>query len=140
MEELPEEATAGILRQAGYGFLGLASDDRPYVIPMSFGYDGSDLFFQMNARGRKHDFIESRTPACFTVVSMDPETGRSRSIIVDGVMETIPEAEESTAYEALADNANFGQDLALWGKPLEDSTPVLFALRPDDITGREFGT
>ncbi|MFP4625975.1 MAG: pyridoxamine 5'-phosphate oxidase family protein [Natronomonas sp.] len=140
MEELPEEATDAVLRQMGYGFLGLATGDRPYVIPMSFGYDGTELFFQMNAEGRKYDFIESRTLACFTVFSFEPETGRSRSIIVDGIMEEIPEDETSAAYEALADNANFGTDLDIWGKPLESSTPILFVLRPDEITGRAFGT
>ena len=40
MDTLDEAEIDEVLRNTGYGFLGLARNNRPYVIPTSFGYDG----------------------------------------------------------------------------------------------------
>ncbi len=45
--------------------LGLTLDDVPYIVPVSFGYDGQSLFFHTAAQGRKIDFLTSGNPVCF---------------------------------------------------------------------------
>lgn len=44
--------------------LGLAVDDEPYVVPISFGYDGATVFFHTAKRGRKIDMITANPRAC----------------------------------------------------------------------------
>lgn len=45
--------------------LGLAKDNIPYVLPVSFGYDGSALYFHTAREGRKIDFIAANPYVCF---------------------------------------------------------------------------
>ena len=139
MRILFREEIDDVLANAGYGFLGLARENRPYVLPMSFGYDGDDLYFQMNSLGRKFEYIDGETAACLAVLSMDQETGISKSILIEGDLREISEERVVTAYEALAETANFGTDFFLWGMPLQDAEPTLFMLRPEDVSGRIFG-
>lgn len=45
--------------------LAFAQGDEPYVIPISFGYDGKSLYFHTARRGRKIDFIAANPRVCF---------------------------------------------------------------------------
>ena len=45
--------------------LGLARDNVPYLVPISFGYDGSALYFHTALTGRKLEFIASNPNVCF---------------------------------------------------------------------------
>lgn len=45
--------------------LALAVENEPYIVPVSFGYDGASLFFHSAASGRKIDFLESNHRVCF---------------------------------------------------------------------------
>lgn len=45
--------------------LALAKDNVPYVIPMSFGYDGAALYFHTAPTGRKIEHFEANSRVCF---------------------------------------------------------------------------
>jgi uncharacterized protein len=45
--------------------LGLAKDNVPYIVPVSFGYDGSALYFHTARTGLKLDFIAANPGVCF---------------------------------------------------------------------------
>jgi len=145
MQQLDEAGIETVLRGMGYGFIGLARDDRPYVIPISFGYDGATLYFQLNATGRKFDYIDDptsvddATSASFAVLDVDRDTGTSRSVLVEGALAEVPTDEAFAAYEAIADNAVFATDLEVWGYPLHETELRLFKLEPTTMSGRVFG-
>ena len=44
--------------------LGFAVDGEPYVVPVSFGYDGVAVYFHTAREGRKIDFIRSNPRVC----------------------------------------------------------------------------
>jgi nitroimidazol reductase NimA-like FMN-containing flavoprotein (pyridoxamine 5'-phosphate oxidase superfamily) len=44
--------------------LGLAKDNVPYVIPVSFGYDGASLYIHTAHAGRKIEFFEANPTVC----------------------------------------------------------------------------
>jgi len=54
-----------IIRSALVCRIALAKDDEPYLVPVSFGYDGKGLFIHTANRGRKIDFIEANNRVCF---------------------------------------------------------------------------
>lgn len=139
MKKLSRQEVDEVLEDVGYGFLGLAREDRPYVLPMAFGYDGDDFYFQMNSQGQKFDYIDGGTEACLTIFSIDLDIGVSKSVLIEGDLRGVSEERTVTAYEALATNANFGTDLSTWGIPLQDADLTLFILRPEDVSGRMFG-
>lgn len=45
--------------------LAMARDNEPYLVPLSFGYDGHALYFHTAALGKKIDFIEANPQVCF---------------------------------------------------------------------------
>lgn len=47
--------------------LGLCRDNKPYVVPLSFGYDGKDIYFHSAREGMKSDYIRANPSVCFEV-------------------------------------------------------------------------
>lgn len=138
MRTLTREEIDTVLHEIGYGYLGLADDGRPYVIPLSFGYDGETLFFQMNSGGRKSAYIEDGARACFTAVRVAVDAPSTTSVIVEGALESVPEEDSAHAMQVLAKNGEFGTDFDIWGDPLQKVELREIQLVPTEISGRSF--
>ncbi len=59
------EAIDQIIASAGVCRLGLSRGDRPYVVPVSFGYDGKAIFFHTAGEGMKIDYMTANDQVCF---------------------------------------------------------------------------
>lgn len=73
--------------------LAFASDNEPYVVPISFGYDGSALYFHTAQSGRKIDFIAANDKVCFTLLRefqlvTDPELACNWTFSYESVVGT----------------------------------------------------
>jgi hypothetical protein len=44
--------------------MAMARDNRPYLVPLSFGYDGSTVYIHTAAQGKKIDFIQANPHVC----------------------------------------------------------------------------
>jgi len=53
-----------IIKQSRVCRLAMVDGDKPYVIPMSFGYDGS-LYFHSALEGRKIEVLKKNPQVCF---------------------------------------------------------------------------
>jgi nitroimidazol reductase NimA-like FMN-containing flavoprotein (pyridoxamine 5'-phosphate oxidase superfamily) len=53
-----------IIRRCPVCHLGLISDGEPYVVPLSFGYDGVAVCLHMAPEGRKMDAVRSASRVC----------------------------------------------------------------------------
>ena len=54
-----------VIQEANVCRLGLAMDNRPYVVPISFGYDGEALYIHTAPKGKKLDYIGANPRVCF---------------------------------------------------------------------------
>ena len=54
-----------IIRSCSVVHLGMARDNEPYVLPMSFGYDGRALYFHTAPDGKKIDWFDANPRVCF---------------------------------------------------------------------------
>ena len=45
--------------------LAFAKDNIPYIVPVSFGYDGKSIFIHTAKSGRKIDFVKENDLVCF---------------------------------------------------------------------------
>lgn len=64
MKELSADEIEEVLIRNGVGVLALVDGEQPYSIPMSFGYDGSEMLFPMQWGTRydgKKNGVSSRT-------------------------------------------------------------------------------
>jgi nitroimidazol reductase NimA-like FMN-containing flavoprotein (pyridoxamine 5'-phosphate oxidase superfamily) len=59
------ELISRVIQNAQVCRLGLAKDNIPYILPVSFGYDGKAIYFHTAKEGRKIDFITANNRVCF---------------------------------------------------------------------------
>lgn len=56
-----------ILREEEVGYLGLAVEGQPYVVPLNYAYAGGRILFHCALTGQKLDAIRRNPHVCFTV-------------------------------------------------------------------------
>ena len=59
------EVIDSIIAESKVCRLGLSDDDGPYIVPLSFGYDGTALYFHGAAEGKKIDILRKNSTVCF---------------------------------------------------------------------------
>ncbi|MHB0979486.1 MAG: pyridoxamine 5'-phosphate oxidase family protein [Thermoleophilia bacterium] len=57
-----------LLASSRVGFLSVTDDDGPYVVPISFAYDGEDIYFH-GGEGKKSRALEVEARVCMAVTS-----------------------------------------------------------------------
>jgi nitroimidazol reductase NimA-like FMN-containing flavoprotein (pyridoxamine 5'-phosphate oxidase superfamily) len=56
-----------ILREETVGYLGLSVEDKPYVVPLNYGYVQGKILFHCALTGKKLDYLRANPQVCFTV-------------------------------------------------------------------------
>lgn len=54
-----------IINESDVCRIAFANENTPYIIPVSFGYDGKSIFIHTAKNGRKIDFIKANNLICF---------------------------------------------------------------------------
>lgn len=120
------------------GVLSLAREDKPYSIPVSYGYDADTRTFYLRLvsapESEKRKFLTSSPQARLVVYREDGDT--YRSVVAVGTLEEIDRDE--LTLEHLEQYGETKQPLfALWGQSKRDVDIRLYRIDPDDITGRK---
>ncbi|SFR96683.1 hypothetical protein SAMN05216559_1682 [Halomicrobium zhouii] len=135
--EMTREETDALLSRHETGVLSLASDDDPYAIPISYGYDADERQFYMRLvstpDSKKREFL-SGSPTVRLVVY--EEAGRTyRSVVVSGVLDPI--ARDEITPEHVEQYGDAKRPLfEIWGDARKDLDIQLYVLRPETISGR----
>jgi len=127
-----------LLTDAGWGVLSLAEGDEPYSIPVSFGYDGEDVFLALirdSPANTKFEFVDDGQVARLLVTDIGGRfdwqsigvTGRARALDRDS-------EEWAHAVETLDDNAWFSTDFER-AEGIEEITA--WRLDVDEVRGLE---
>lgn len=80
--EMRENEISDLLGRVGYGHLACSRDDRPYVVPVHYAYDGTAVFIY-TTEGLKSEIIDTNPNVCLQVEEID-ENGAWRSVVVSG--------------------------------------------------------
>jgi nitroimidazol reductase NimA-like FMN-containing flavoprotein (pyridoxamine 5'-phosphate oxidase superfamily) len=54
-----------IINESTFCRLAISEDGRPYIVPLSFGYDGTALYFHGAVEGKKIDILRKNSVVCF---------------------------------------------------------------------------
>jgi nitroimidazol reductase NimA-like FMN-containing flavoprotein (pyridoxamine 5'-phosphate oxidase superfamily) len=92
VEDMAPAEMHGLLQRESFGHLGCARNNRPYVVPMHYAYDGKELFF-FTTQGMKTQFIDANPQVCLQVEEITDST-HWRSVMVIGKAEQITRKEE----------------------------------------------
>ena len=107
MEQMREADIEDFLVSQRTGVLGLAAEGTPYLVPLSFGYDGgTSLYFTYVAapKSRKARLSDRNDLASFLVYSVE-SAFNWRSVLLTGTISEVPESEWGDHAEAMSDNA-----------------------------------
>lgn len=128
---LMEEEIDAMLFRHRIGRLACSANDRPYVTPINYRYDGV-FIIGCSMVGRKIDVLREQPLACFQVDETDGDASW-RSVIVEGVYEEL--TDERAQRDALrllgvGDDGPVSRNLTAAGRL------VVFRLRPKERSGR----
>ncbi|XZF75851.1 pyridoxamine 5'-phosphate oxidase family protein [Bacillus sp. AL-1R] len=94
------------LEDAQTGFLGLSSENVPYVIPLNFVWLNNAIYFHGASEGRKVTYMENNALACFTIgtsygtITSPIPAGTDTaymSVIIEGSIKPVYDLNEATA-------------------------------------------
>ena len=54
-----------IINRAAVCRLAMVDKNKPYIVPLNFGYDGKSLFFHSATQGRKLEILKKNNSVCF---------------------------------------------------------------------------
>ncbi|HEX7445841.1 MAG TPA: pyridoxamine 5'-phosphate oxidase family protein [Methanothrix sp.] len=65
--ELSQDECSVLLSSARYGRLGLARNNLPYVVPMSYVYHGNAIYLHSRENGKKVEYVTENSNVCFQI-------------------------------------------------------------------------
>jgi uncharacterized protein len=92
-----------VLRRGQVLYLAMCDGDMPYVIPLSYGFDGEALYVHCAPEGRKLDILRRASQVCFAitpdheVIRGEKSCGwsvRFRSVVGEGSASVVDDPEE----------------------------------------------
>lgn len=140
VERMDDEAIERFLAIQHVGILGLATSGAPYLLPMSFGYDGgTSLYFSFFAgsESRKSDLAD-RSDTCSFLVYNAETMFHWRSVFLEGTIRRLSEAESTALTETqipawqpeLFQTADDRDETKLYELEVAEWTGIRHAVRP----------
>jgi len=141
IHEMTEVECRQALEQLSTGRLGCARDSQPYVVPITFAFDGSYLY-GFTTVGQKVEWMRSNPRVCFETDEVIDECNWT-SIIVFGKFEELSDTPEHEASRLIAHELL--QRRAMWWEPAymaqvhrdqpHSLTPVFYRIHIERMTG-----
>jgi len=141
IHEMTEFECRQTLRQATVGRLACAHDNKPYVVPVYFAFDGNHVY-GFTTVGQKIEWMRTNPQVCLEI---DERIGHNQwqSIVIFGRYEELPDLPE---YEAARVKAHqLLQRHVMWWEPAyvgaahrempHSDTPVFYRIKIDRMTG-----
>jgi len=126
--------------------IAICDGEMPYLIPLSFGYDGKSIYLHSAKEGRKIGMLKRNPRVCFeftTDCAVVPTakvcsfTMRYKSVIGFGKACFIEDSEEKIAALRIIISHYTDQTVALTGNDLEKITVLRIDI--EELTGKQSG-
>ena len=139
IEEMAQGESVALLARNSYGHLACARDNRPYVVPMNYAFDGQFIYF-FTTEGTKTEIMDANHEVCFQAEEVtDP--ARWRSVMATGRAERLSRPEDVERAMQLVTEHNPTLTPALnetkIGAWTRLNKVVIYRLRPDAVYGRK---
>jgi uncharacterized protein len=142
IREMTEDGCRDALARVSFGRLACARDNQPYVVPISFAYDGRHVY-GFSTPGKKIDWMRSNPLVCLEI---DERTSHDQwmSVIVSGRYEELPDTPElapdrAQAHQALQQRATWWEYATIpgaeWRRKSGPFTPIFYRIHIEEMTG-----
>jgi hypothetical protein len=149
LEQMDEEAIREFLAARSTGVLGLAADDVPYMLPMSYAYDGDESFYFTYLLGptSRKQTLSSRAERARLLVYNVETMFNWESVLVTGGFSEVPDTRWSELEEVLTtawrpelfQTATLSGDVKVYELTMEEATGIRHTgLAPGFREGTEY--
>ncbi|MFC6719034.1 pyridoxamine 5'-phosphate oxidase family protein [Natrialbaceae archaeon GCM10025810] len=146
IREMDDEQIRRFLSNQRVGVLGLPEEDEPYLLPLSFGYDGDErLYFTylVGSDSRKTVSSEMAERASFLVFKVDTMYNW-QSVLLSGTITAVPESEwdeltdllESVWRPDVLGSAHLSGGLAVYEFRIDDRRGITHQGLPPELEKR----
>lgn len=141
VDPLSREDALGLLANAPVAHIGLISDGRPYVTPMSFVVDEDKILFRTVA-GKKLEALRQDPRVCIEASKFDSESGEWASVIVTGTAVELDNSLGQRAVEKLFEKYAdaLGDPLSRGGLQPFPGLPHVIEVTIEEISGMASGS
>ena len=95
IREMTDKDMKALVARVGYGHLGCARDDRPYVVPIQYIYDNTFVYIYTND-GKKAEILRSNPNVCLQVEAI-VDNGNWQSVVAEGTARQVTNSAEADA-------------------------------------------
>lgn len=137
LEEMDRDQMRSFVSTRRVGVLGLPTGEGPYLLPMSFGFDGEDrvyFTYLTDDASRKVDLTDATDEASLLVFSLD-SLYNWESVLLRGDIERVPE----TAWDDVMVHLEDAWTPDLIRSALASVSAVVYELRVTDWSGVKHG-
>jgi len=140
MERMDDEEIEQFLSMQSMGVLGLPTEDEPYLLPMSYGFDGESrlyFFYLVGEESRKAELSEQAESASFLVYNAETAF-HWRSVVLSGTLRELSEDESADLTDAqtptwrpkLIQAASESEQTRFWKFSIEELTGIRHDAQP----------
>lgn len=141
IKDLNKQECCELLKRLGFGRLGCASKNQPYVVPIYFAYE-PDHLFAFSTAGQKIDWMRTNPLVCVQADEIVSEENWT-SVLVTGRYEELP---DNPQYEmlrlharSLLEERNLWWRIAIATSQTRDEhirpDPILYCIYMEKVTG-----
>ena len=138
IDEMGQKEIQNFLQQVGYGHLGYIHEGKPYVMPMHYYLENSDIYLLTTEGMKTHD-IDANPEVCLQVEEIHTPL-HWRSVIVIGRAERITEQKDIDRAMQFIKERNPALSPAInrtwidsWGRA---EVIAIYRIYPDEMSGR----
>lgn len=142
--ELGKAEIERLLAAQSHAHLACCAENEPYVVPISYVFDGHSLFGYTHP-GRKIEILRKNPRVCVQVDDIGPE--QWLSVVVNGEFQELTGTERTHAIQLLGPRITdpdttkmpFLRDELIGSTPPNTKAPILYRIHITSMTGRQFG-
>jgi uncharacterized protein len=138
IDEMSSKEIYELLSQVGYGHLGCIHEDKPYVIPMNYYLEDSDIYLFTTVGMKTHD-MDANPEICLQVEALQ-DSLHWRSAIVNGRADRLTEQEDIDRAMQFIKKRNSTLSPAInrtWIDAEGRSEVIaIYRIHPSEMTGR----
>jgi len=138
VRELDKYEIDNVLSGRDYGHLACSLDDRPYIVPIHYVYDGSNIYIY-TTEGKKYEIIRSNPHVCLQVEHVASNEDW-QSVIVTGEAKQITKPKEREKAVRLIRSSNPSLTPAISVRWMDnwvrENREVIYCITPKTMTGR----
>ena len=139
VEDMSPAEMHAMLQRESFGHLGCARNNRPYVVPMHYAYDGKELYF-FTTQGMKTQYIDANPQVCLQIEEIEDATHWKSVMVIGRVTEMTNKEETQRAMKFITERnpsltpAISATQLDSLGRAVDIA---LYRITPEIIDGRK---